>query len=602
MKPLNFTPLFSSLLAFSLLAAQPAMAAEWLFSDSLSKNRQAPISQYYYVAKGESWSNVSYSASYNTDKNVYLVVNYDDKPIYRAALSNAGTLNFNLPASSSGFHRLDFIVQPNESVNSSNLCLEEPLQSTAFEQAKLSYQPVRSALLLSDLPDALYNPKQNSTVPLKAAVLYSSQNIQASSAVARLLSSWEQSRQIQWVSGQESANAPVDFKLILQQNSQLKIPTLSLSVQNNAPALTIQYGTDKQLENAVNALLNSDYLTQLQAASAALPDNISSPRWAVNKRFNNLADLGVQDFRLSQSKQEFNLNFPAVWQPTDILQGQIALRSQSGLLEGSAITAWINDALAGSMKLADLESDPVDRQFNIFSAEIGAAPHFNLSIENTVLANSKCLPNVQGAVWVNAEKSKLSLPYKLKQGVISLSAVLSTHPVIAVNDHPSSSSMAATAMQTAKKMLLTEAPVPLNLTRFDPAHPQSINIRVNPDIYRQQVQMHLDTLYEPTAAHGFFAVYQNDRFNLITDDAVGAETFNRLWPKIQDQIPNNAAKIFVSAEGNVYVLKKIALQPKSEPIIEQSNTFVGIVVVSALIVLFVLLWLWRKRKNENKTE
>ena len=601
MKPLNFTPLFSSLLAFSLLAAQPAMAAEWLFSDSLSQNRQAPISQYYYVAKGESWSNVSYSASYNTDKNVYLVVHYDDKPIYRATLSNAGMLNFNLPVSNSGFHRLDFIVQPNEPLNSSNLCLEEPLQSTSFEQAKLSYQPVRSALLLSDLPDALYNPKQNSKVPLKAAVLYSAQNIKEGSSVARLLSSWEQSRPIQWLNGQE-AETPVDFKLILQQDSQLKAPALSLSVQNNVPALSIQYGTDKQLENAVNALLNSDYLTQLQAASATLPDNISSPRWAVNKRFNNLADLGVQDFRLGQSKQEFSLNFPSVWQPIDILQGQIALRSQSGLLEGSAMTAWINDALAGSIKLADLASDPVDRQFNIFSAEIGDTPHFNLAIENTVLANSKCLPNVQGSVWVNAEKSTLNLPYNLKQGVISLSSVLSTHPSIAVNEHPSSSSMAATAMQTAKKMLLTEAPVPLSLTRFDPAHPQSINIRVNPDIYRQQVQMHLDTLYAPTSAHGFFAIYQNGRFNLITDDAVGAETFNRLWPKIQDQIPDNAAKIFVSAEGNVYVLKKIVLQPKSEPIIEQSNTFVAIVIVSALIVLFALFSVWRKRKNENKTE
>ncbi len=64
------------------------------------------------------------------------------------------------------------------------------------------------------------------------------------------------------------------------------------------------------------------------------------------------------------------LDFPAVWQPTDILQGQIALRIQSGLLQGSNITAWIDGGLAGSMKTADLASDPVNRQFNIFAKEI----------------------------------------------------------------------------------------------------------------------------------------------------------------------------------------------------------------------------------------
>lgn len=70
---------------------------------------------------------------------------------------------------------------------------------------------------------------------------------------------------------------------------------------------------------------------------------------------------------MNHAEKNLFLDFPAVWQPTDILQGQIALRIQSGLLQGSNITAWIDGGLAGSMKTADLASDPVNRQFNIFA-------------------------------------------------------------------------------------------------------------------------------------------------------------------------------------------------------------------------------------------
>lgn len=603
MKFLKLNTLSSTLLITAgTLLIQPVSAAEWSFADSISQGRQTQISQYYYVAQGESWNSVTYHAHYNADKNVQIVVNYDDKPIYRATLSGPGTLSFAVPASKSGFHRLDFMVRQNNSINSSNLCVEE-YQLTAFEQARLSYESARKSYRLSDLPDALYNPKLSSPTSLKAAFVFNSKNIAESSMLTRLLSSWEQSRPIEWLDAQQAVTEQPDFSIIIQHKAQLSHASLLLSAPQNVPTLLIQYSTAKQLENAVDALLNPQYLQQLTAESAVLPDNMTRPVWAVAKSFNNLADLGIQDFRLGKNQQAFTLNFPAVWQPTDILQGQIALRSQSGLLEGSAITAWVNSALAGSMKLANLESDPVDRQFNIFGADIAASPVFNLDIENTVIANSKCLPNVQSAVWINTEKSTVNLPFKLKQGVISLSSALAANHNIAINDHPNSSSMAASAMQTAKKMLMTAAPVPLNLTHFDPARPQMVNIRVNADIYQQQVKMHQDILYAPTAAHGFFVIYQNEKFNLITDDKNGADTFNRLWPTIQDQIPNNTAKLFVSSEGRVYVLKKLILKRTDAPLIEQSNIFsIIIVLVSALAALLLFVWLWRKRKNESQNE
>ncbi|MFI7854937.1 hypothetical protein ACFMJT_22935, partial [Acinetobacter baumannii] len=166
------------------------------------------------------------------------------------------------------------------------------------------------------------------------------------------------------------------------------------------PTLSITYHTPQELTAAINGLINPTYVQQLDTGSAIFPTTISAPAWAQFKKIDTLADLGIQDFRLNHAEKNLFLDFPAVWQPTDILQGQIALRIQSGLLQGSNITAWIDGGLAGSMKTADLASDPVNRQFNIFAKEISNTTNFSLKLENSVIANSQCLPNAHGSLWV----------------------------------------------------------------------------------------------------------------------------------------------------------------------------------------------------------
>ncbi|MCZ4148770.1 hypothetical protein BZG21_30485, partial [Escherichia coli] len=98
----------------------------------------------------------------------------------------------------------------------------------------------------------------------------------------------------------------------------------------------------QELTAAINGLINPTYVQQLDTGSAIFPTTISAPAWAQFKKIDTLADLGIQDFRLNHAEKNLFLDFPAVWQPTDILQGQIALRIQSGLLQGSNITAWID--------------------------------------------------------------------------------------------------------------------------------------------------------------------------------------------------------------------------------------------------------------------
>ncbi|MDA3491417.1 hypothetical protein MKL64_01295, partial [Acinetobacter sp. AOR33_HL] len=288
-----------------------------------------------------------------------------------------------------------------------------------------------------------------------------------------------------------------------------------------------------------------------------------------------------------------------VWQPTDILQGQIALRIQSGLLQGSNITAWIDGGLAGSMKTADLASDPVNRQFNIFAKAISNTTNFSLKLENSVIANSQCLPTAHGSLWIDTAKSTVKLPHKLKNGVAAISMTLATTPTIAIDDQSGALNIAIVLGQTAKKMLLTQAPMPLNLVRYSPSAPQSVNVRVNKDIYQQQVLMHQDIIYAPAAQNGFIVSYNNNRFDVITDSQGGAQTFMHLWEKIQHKIPNNVTKMLVSENGNIYVLQKLIVGNQKAPLVQQSSFFLLVVIISAIMIIIIFLWYWLRRNNEK---
>ncbi|MFX5275880.1 hypothetical protein ABTC90_19770, partial [Acinetobacter baumannii] len=79
-------------------------------------------------------------------------------------------------------------------------------------------------------------------------------------------------------------------------------------------------------------------------------------------------------------------------------------------------------------------------------------------------------------------KSTVKLPHKLKNGVAALSMTLATKPTIAIDDQSGALNIAIILGQVAKNMLLTQAPMPLNLVRFSPNAPQAVNVRVNKEI------------------------------------------------------------------------------------------------------------------------
>ena len=605
----NFYQMVQVLLAgTSLMLAMSAHAYTWELDDINTSTKYTVEPHFFYIGKGAEWENIEFSSNYSTESETTLLVKYDDKLIYNTTLSGDGQLKFNIPKSQSGFHRLDFIIQQYAKPTTLNqtketFCTEDIDHLTYLSNSRLDFTPIRNVYRLKDLPDALANPQARRPTPFVGILKYNRKEIIEASMLARLASSWTSITPIEWVdSGQTNLNDETNFIIeVIRSATPLKGGAL---VQIAKPAdgvatLSITYHTPQELTAAINGLINPSYVEQLDTGSAIFPTTISTPTWAQFKKINTLADLGIEDFRLNHAEKNLFLDFPAVWQPTDILQGQIALRIQSGLLQGSNITAWIDGGLAGSMKTADLASDPVNRQFNIFAKAISNTTNFSLKLENSVIANSQCLPTAHGSLWIDTAKSTLKLPHKLKNGVAAISMTLATTPTIAIDDQSGALNIAIVLGQTAKKMLLTQGPIPLNLVRYSPSAPQAINVRVNKDIYQQQVLMHQDIIYTPAAQNGFIVSYNNNRFDVITDSQGGAQAFMHLWEKIQHKIPNNVTKMLVSENGNIYVLQKLIVGNQKAPLVQQSSFFLLVVIISAIMIIIIFLWYWLRRNNEK---
>lgn len=119
---------------------------------------------FFYVGKGAEWQNIQFSSDYSTENDTTLLVKYDDKLIYNTTLNGDGQFKFNIPASPSGFHRLDFIIQQYAKPTTLNqtketFCNEDIDHLTYLSNSQLDFTPVRNIYRLKDLPDALFNPK-----------------------------------------------------------------------------------------------------------------------------------------------------------------------------------------------------------------------------------------------------------------------------------------------------------------------------------------------------------------------------------------------------------------------------------------------------------
>ena len=594
--------LMSSLLF--LACSAHVHADTWKLDDFISQNIEQSTPYFFYVAKGESWQNVLFNSQFNVQGNSTVIVRYDNQLIHQQNLSGKGTLSFNLQPSQSGFHRLDISIlqKPStEEQSTENMCLESSNLHTALTQVSLSYQPQREALQLNQLPDALFNSQLNRAEPIQALLRFDTANFMEASMISRLTTAWNFATPVQWKLTENTEVKP-DFIISIQRSTKtLPNAQISLSQTTQTPTLNIEYETESQLLMAINALLNRQYLEQLNTPTASLNGPVARPTWASLRKFESLADLGVTDFKLDNSPKNLSLIFPAVWEATDILNGQLSFRSQSGLLQGSTLQVWLNDGLAGSTSLAKLDSSPVERQFDFISADYPYTTSFNMMVSNTQLNNNYCLPNAGNALWIDTKKSKLNLPHQMKKGVITLSSTFSNVPEIAINT-PAATPIAISLAQVAKKMLLSDDPIGLNITPLTLNAPKTINIQLDAQNYQSELQKYSQILYLPTTENGSLITVKNGNFWIFSDNNLGAENFARFWPEIQQKIPNNTTALFISAQGQITVLNQNMVEKAKPPIIEQIFLQTIASILGVLIVLIISLLIWRRNRKAHKNK
>ncbi len=585
------------------LSSAHLYATTWKLDDVVARHVEQTTPYFFYVGKGESWQDVQFSSQFDVQGSSTVIVRYDNQLIHQQNLSGKGTLNFSLPPADSGFHRLDISIlqKPGPGQSTANICLESSNLQTTLTQPNLSYQSQRNSMQLNQLPDVLFNSQLNRPEPVQALLGFNTANFLEATMISRLATAWNFATPVQWRLNTTPESAP-DFMINIQR-SAAKLPAaqMSLNQVNLVPSLTIEYSSEPQLLMAVNALLNQQYLAQLNTATASLNGPVARPNWASVRRFESLADLGISDFKLDNTPKNISLVFPAVWEATDILKGQLNFRSQSGLLQGSTLQVWLNEVLAGSTSLAKLDSSPVERQFEFVGADYPYTNSFNMTVNNNQLNSNNCLPNAGNALWIDAKKSKLSLPYQMKQGVISLSTVFDKTSEIAMNT-PIATPIAISLAQVAKNMLLSNDPIGLNITQLNPSTPKTINILLNAQRYQSELQKYSQILYLPTTANGSLITVRNGNFWIYSDNNLGVENFARFWPQIQQKIPNNTAALFISAQGQLTVLSQTAIEKAETPIVEQISMRTIAIILVIVAALIIGLLFWRRTRKAQKTK
>ena len=189
----------------------------------------------------------------------------------------------------------------------------------------------------------------------------------------------------------------------------------------------------------------------------------------------------------------------------------------------------------------------------------------------------------------------------MKKGVITLSSTFSNVPEIAINT-PAATPIAISLAQVAKKMLLSNDPIGLNITPLTLNAPKTINIQLDAQNYQSELQKYSQILYLPTTENGGLITVKNGNFWIYSDNNLGAENFARFWPEIQQKIPNNTTALFISAQGQITVLNQNMVEKAKPPIIEQIFLQTIASILGVLIVLIISLLIWRRNRKAHKNK
>lgn len=596
------------------LAASQASAREdfWPFSDIRFSGLGESATRFVYVPRGSSWEDVFLVAYAATDGRTHLAVRIDDRTVFQSDIDHPQYLTIPIGTLSAGFHRLDvrasLSVESEQGSEALNYCVEEMRIPLILQRMYATYKEVLTEdQFLSDLPDTLYNPQKPRERPWRVAVLVEPDDLPGIAAVARLMSGMKASAPLNVMHAAATAEGDADFMIDVLRDPGLDaeaevdlIPptgavtdTEAARNPNNPPAQTwadppglrIYYRTQEGLDAAVNALLNGSYREQMETNAADFDSMVAPPEWGGIVDFPSLSSLGLGDLEIEGSgSRSLVLPFPSAWEPIGVPEGQIIVRSQDGLMQGSQVQVWVEGALAGSTRLDRLVAGDIQRAIPFQASRVPVDSVIGLRLEATLVTTTDCRPGAKGKVWVDAERSFVNLPHRLKDGLGSMSPALVARPMISVNQNTPGVVSAVLALSANLGPLTGGRPVPIEVVGDDSR--AAVSISVDLQSFRDELLKVDESLYLPELASGVLLMQGSDGYRILAASDNALHLMSRHWAQVEPTLTSGTVTALLTPSGELIQLE---IRPVSDKLtmFDRSDPVPWVIVAGAVLLAII---------------
>ncbi len=593
---------------------RPAAAREdfWAFDDIRFSGLGAFATRYVYVPQGSRWEDTFLIAYAATDGRAHVAVRIDDRTVYQSDIDHPQFLTIPIGTLEAGFHRIDvrasLSLEKPEEAQAINYCVEEMRIPLILQRMYVTYREVLSdEQFLSALPDTLFNPQKPRQRPWRMAVVVAPDDLAGISAAARLASGLNAATPMNVMHAAATEEGDADFMLDILHDPNLaaqasvdflppsgEVDDLGASRNpNNPPAQTwadpptlrIFYRTQEGLDAAVNALLNGAYRGQMDTMTADFDGSVAPPQWGGIVDFPTLASLGIGDIEIEGTgSRSVVLAYPPAWEPIGVPEGQIIVRSQDGLMQGSQMQVWVEDSLAGSTRLDRLVAGDIQRAIPFQASRVPPDSVIGVRFEAALVTTTDCRPGVKGKVWVDAERSFINLPHRLKDGLGSMSAALVGRPVIAIGQTSPGVVSAVLALSANLGAFTGGLPVPIEVVDGDSS--ATITIDVDLEDFRKELLSQDEALYLPELADGVLLMQDGGGYRILAARGESLHLLSRHWARIELSLTSGTVTALLTPSGELIQLE---IRPVSEELVmfDRSDPIPWIIVAAAVLLATV---------------
>lgn len=618
-------PRFAALLLIGLLILvgnSTGQGAVWPLEDARVTGMGGAAERFVYVPAGQEWRNVALSIYADVAAPAYLDVWLDGRRAYKTRIERDTTVEAQLAGVlRAGFHKIELRTMSIEETGANyDYCSKSLRVLAAYSAVAVTFDRVIRELELRDLPDVLFNPQQPASRPWLGAVDCEVRDALAWSAIARLASGWRATAGIQWYYNNSALPRSADFVIAVKHVADLRVAARLRLVENrmtgpapgsqkspapgseSAPPVSLEifYRDDAGLWSAVSALLDRSYLRQLATTDADLLYSIKPPKWGGPYDPHTLADFGLDSSTLGGSlSRHLFLAVPAFWSLTGPVTGQLVVRPQHGLLQGSNVALSVDNALSGSIAFHEPPIKALE-YLPFAGAYIPSSHLIDMRIDATLLLTGGCTPGIDGRLWVDAKSSSIEVAHRAKSGVAALEPALIARPLMHAQPSPGAfDALMALAQSLSDGVATGPLPFRVILGTGENADP-AVRIRIDAGEAARLATRYVTQLNSVYAKNATWLIQRHSGIEILSADDQALVEFARNWNRARYDLLDGTRVALISSLGGVAVIEQAPLAS-----LRANNHSYFQLAASALITFILaacglLYWSLRRRRQAKQ--